>query len=336
MKTTKVVQRLFESIPLFVLTIIAVFFLVRIMPGDPVDIMMGSAGNVSQEQIEQMRSQLGLDKPIAVQFADFVRGAAHGDLGYSITQSKKVTDLLVETFPATIELALAALLFAVLIGLPVGIFSAVKQNSWVDRLSMGFSFLGISMPAFWFGILGILIFSVTLHWLPTSGRLDPTVELHKITGLFLLDSVLTGNWAAFRSAFTHLILPAVTLGAELLAIVARISRSSMVEVLRHDYVQLARSKGLQETAVIFKHALPNALIPTVTVVGLQMGVLLGGNMIVETVFGWPGLGRLVVQSIFARDYTVIQGAVMLYGVTFILANLLVDIVYTYLNPKISL
>ncbi|SHJ12285.1 ABC transporter permease [Desulfofundulus thermosubterraneus] len=299
MKTTKVVQRLFESIPLFVLTIIAVFFLVRIMPGDPVDIMMGSAGNVSQEQIEQMRSQLGLDKPIAVQFADFVRGAAHGDLGYSITQSKKVTDLLVETFPATIELALAAFLFAILIGLPVGIFSAVKQNSWVDRL-------------------------------------DPTLELQKITGLFLLDSILTGNWAAFRSAFTHLILPAVTLGAELLAIVARISRSSMVEVLRHDYVQLACSKGLKETAVIFKHALPNALIPTVTVVGLQMGVLLGGNMIVETVFGWPGLGRLVVQSIFARDYTVIQGAVMLYGVTFILANLLVDIVYTYLNPKISL
>ncbi|KYH33174.1 ABC transporter permease [Neomoorella mulderi] len=336
MKTIKVVQRLIESIPLFILTIIAVFFLVRFMPGDPVDIMMGSGGNVTQEQIEQMRSQLGLDKPIAIQFADFVRGAAQGDLGYSITQSKKVTDLLVETFPATIELALAALLFALLIGLPVGIYSAVKQNSWVDRLSMGFSFLGISMPAFWLGILGILIFSVSLHWLPTSGRLDPTLELRQITGLFLLDSILTGNWAALHSAFTHLVLPAVTLGAELLAIVARISRSSMVEVLRHDYVQLARSKGLKETAVIFKHALPNALIPTVTVVGLQMGVLLGGNMIVETVFGWPGLGRLVVQSILNRDYAVIQGAVMLYGITFILANLLVDIVYTYLNPKISL
>ncbi|MFZ5631674.1 MAG: ABC transporter permease [Bacillota bacterium] len=336
MKSIKVLQRILESLPLFILTVVAVFFLVRVMPGDPVDIMMGSAGNVSQEQIEQMRSQLGLDQPVARQFSNFVKDALKGNLGYSITQSQKVTDLLLETFPATIELALGALLFALLVGLPVGILSAVKQNSWLDRVSMGASFLGISMPAFWLGILGILIFSVSLHWLPTSGRLDPMLELQKVTGLFLIDSIITGNWAAFKSALSHLVLPAVTLGAELLAIVARISRSSMVEALRYDYVQLARAKGLKESRVIIKHALPNALIPTVTVVGLQMGVLLGGNMIVETVFGWPGLGRLVVQSIFARDYMVIQGAVILYGITFILANLLVDIVYTYLNPKISL
>jgi peptide/nickel transport system permease protein len=329
-------QRFVESIPWFILTIVAVFFLIRFIPGDPVDIMLGNAGNVTEEQVQQIRHQLGLDQPAGKQFIDFVRNAFRGDLGFSLVQNKKVTELLIDTFPATIELSLAALFFAVVIGLPLGIFSAVKQNTFIDRLGMGFSFFGISMPAFWLGIMSILLFSVSLHFLPTSGRLDPGMEVKQITGLYVFDGLLQGNWELFKNALRHLVLPGFTLSFELMAIIARISRSSMVEVLRHDYIQLARAKGLEEFWVVFRHALPNALIPTVTVVGLQLGVLLGGNMIVETVFGWPGLGRLVVESIFARDYPVIQGSVMLYGVTFIFVNLMVDIIYTYLNPRVKI
>ncbi len=336
MKASHVARRVLESIPLAVAMVILVFIFVRLMPGDPVDIMMGSAGNVSQEQIEAMRAQAGLDQPLPVQLWRFLRGAVRGDLGFSLVQRRPVWPLLMETFPATIELALGALVFALLLGLAVGILSALRQNSWLDRLSMGVSFLGISMPAFWLGILAMMLFAVRWQVLPTSGRLDAGLSIQPVTGLYLLGSLLRGEGSIFLNAFRHLVLPSVTLGAELLAIVARVSRSSMIEVLRQDYVLLARAKGLPERRVALRHALPNALIPTVTVVGLQVGVLLGGNMIVETVFGWPGLGRLVVQSIFTRDYAVIQAAVVLYSLTFLAVNLLVDIIYTYLNPKISM
>jgi len=259
-----------------------------------------------------------------------------GDLGHSIKKNKPVSELIAETLPATIELALAATFFAVLIGIPIGVISAVKQNSLLDRLSMGASFFGISMPPFWLGIVLIMIFSVQLGWTPVKGRLDFGVEVQTITGMYVLDSLLTLNWAGFKSAIIHLILPAVTLGASMAAILARVTRSSMLEALRSDYVTLARAKGLPEWKVIVKHALRNALIPTVTVTGLEIGVLLGGNMIVETVFGWPGLGRLAVEGIFNRDYPLVQGVVMFYAFTFVVANLIVDILYTYLNPKMQL
>ena len=201
---------------------------------------------------------------------------------------------------------------------------------------MALSFVGISMPGFWLGIVLILIFSVRLHWLPVQGRIAFDAGLTPVTGFFVLDSILTGNREALISSLRHLALPAITLGAPVAAVVARVIRSSMLETLRSDYVTLARSKGAPESSVIFKHALRNALIPTVTVVGLQVGVLLGGNMIVETVFGWPGLGRMVVSGIFNRDYPLVQGSVMVYAFTFVIANLIVDVLYTYLNPKISL
>jgi ABC-type dipeptide/oligopeptide/nickel transport system permease component len=219
---------------------------------------------------------------------------------------------------------------------PIGIISAVKQHSVLDRVGMAGAFLGISMPAFWLGILLMLIFSVRLQWLPVAGRINYDAELQTVTGLYVVDSILTGNKAALISSLRHLILPSISLGAAMSATVARILRSSMLEVLRQDYVTLARAKGVVEFLVISKHALRNALIPTVTVVGLQVGVLLGGNMIVETVFGWPGLGRLVVQSIFARDFPLVQGAVMIYAFIFVMANLIVDVLYTYLNPKMTL
>jgi peptide/nickel transport system permease protein len=315
---------------------IIVFVFVRLTPGDPVDIMMGQGGAISAGEVEQLRREFRLDEPITSQLWYFLSQAVQGDLGYSYVRKLPVTTLIADRLPATIELAMGSLLLALLIAFPIGIISAVRQNSLVDRASMSFAFLGISMPGFWLGIVLILIFAVSLRWLPVQGRLDSEIALQQITGFYVLDSILTANGPALWSSLKHLVLPSITLGASVAAIVARVLRSSMLEVLRSDYVQLARAKGAPEWRVVVRHALRNALIPTVTVVGLQVGVLLGGNMIVEMVFGWPGLGRLVVDAIFNRDFPLIQGAVMIYALTFVLANLVVDVLYTYLNPKIAL
>jgi peptide/nickel transport system permease protein len=336
MKTIKILERILAAIPIIFGVAIVVFLFMRLIPGDPVDIMMGQGGFVSQGEIEQLRSEFHLDQPLYVQLWLFLKNAVRGDLGYSYVQKLPVTDLIKERLPATIELATAALLVSLVIALPVGIFSAARQNSVIDRFSMGFAFLGISMPGFWLGIVLILLFAVRLHWLPVQGRVSFEAHLTTVTGFFVLDSLITGNRAALVSSLQHLVLPAVTLAAPVAAVVARVIRSSMLETLRSDYVTLARSKGAPERSVIFKHALRNALIPTVTVVGLQVGVLLGGNMIVETVFSWPGLGRMVVSAIFNRDFPLVQGSVMVYAFTFVAANLIVDVLYTYLNPKISL
>lgn len=336
MRTVKIIERVLATIPIMLGVAIIVFLFMRLTPGDPVDIMMGQGGAVSAGEMEQLRREFNLDKPLPVQLGYFLAGLARGDLGYSYVQKRPVTELIAERLPATIELALGALLFALLVAFPIGIISAVKQNTAVDRLSMTGAFFGISMPVFWLGIILILLFSVRLHWLPVSGRISYGTGLEERTGFYVLDSILTGNREALVSSLRHLILPSVTLGAGVAAIIARVLRSSMLEVLRADYVTLARAKGNREWRVVLKHALRNALIPTVTVVGLQVGVLLGGNMIVETVFSWPGLGRVVVNAIFARDFPLIQGAVMIYAFTYVIANLLVDISYTYLNPKISL
>ncbi|OJF16733.1 MAG: peptide ABC transporter permease [Bacillaceae bacterium G1] len=336
MRSIKVLERILAAIPIMLGVALIVFLFMRLTPGDPIDLMMGNMGNVTQEEIDALRAQYHLDKPLHIQLQQYFLDLLRGDLGTSIKKNKPVSELIAETLPATIELALAATFFAVLIGIPIGVISAVKQNSLLDRLSMGASFFGISMPPFWLGIVLIMIFSVQLGWTPVKGRLDFGVEVQTITGMYVLDSLLTLNWAGFKSAIIHLILPAVTLGASMAAILARVTRSSMLEALRSDYVTLARAKGLPEWKVIVKHALRNALIPTVTVTGLEIGVLLGGNMIVETVFGWPGLGRLAVEGIFNRDYPLVQGVVMFYAFTFVVANLIVDILYTYLNPKMQL
>lgn len=336
MRSMKVLERILASIPIMLGVALIVFLFMRLTPGDPIDLMMGNAGNVTQEEIDALRSQYNLDKPIHIQLKEYIVDLLHGDLGDSIKKKKPVSELIAETLPATIELALAATLFAILIGVPIGVFSAVRQNSLLDRASMGISFFGISMPPFWLGIVLIMIFSVKLGWTPVKGRLDLGVEIESMTGLHVIDSLLTFNWEGLKSAVSHLLLPAITLGSSMAAILARVTRSSMLEAMRSDYVTLARAKGLPEWKVIVKHALRNALIPTVTVTGLEIGVLLGGNMIVETVFGWPGLGRLAVEGIFNRDYPLVQGVVMFYAFTFVIANLIVDILYTVLNPKVQL
>jgi len=335
-RAVKILERILYTIPVMLGVAILVFVFIRLTPGDPVDIMMGQGGSISKGEIENLRAEFHLDEPISVQLWYFLIDAARGDLGYSYVKKKPVTILIRERLPATIELAGGALFFALMVAFPIGIISAVRQNSLLDRLSMTTAFLGISMPAFWLGIVLILIFAVRLKWLPVQGRIDYDAGLQVVTGFYVLDSLITRNWVALWSSLRHLLLPSITLGATVAAIIARVLRSSMLEVLRADYVQLARAKGAPEGTVVVKHALRNALIPTVTVVGLQVGVLLGGNMIVETVFGWPGLGRMVVEAIFNRDFPLVQGAVIVYAFTFVIANLIVDILYTYLNPKISL
>lgn len=336
MKAVKILERLLGTIPLMFGVAIVVFFFIRLTPGDPVDIMMGQGGAVSEGEMQQLRQEFHLDQPLLVQLGLFLRDAVRGDLGYSYILKRPVTMLISERLPATIELATGALLVSLIIALPIGIISAVRQNSMVDRLSMAGAFLGISMPGFWLGIILILLFSVRIHLLPVQGRIGIGAHLQEITGFYVIDSLLTGNRTALMSSLEHLVLPSITLGAPVAAVVARVLRSSMLETLRSDYVVLARSKGAPERIVVLKHALRNALIPTVTVVGLQVGILLGGNMIIETVFSWPGLGRMVVDAIFNRDFPLIQGSVMIYAFTFVMANLIVDVLYTYLNPKISL
>jgi peptide/nickel transport system permease protein len=335
-KAVKILERILATIPIVFGVAIIVFLFMRLTPGDPVDIMMGQGGAVSEGEMEQLRKEFNLDQPLLVQLGIFLKDAVRGDLGYSYILKRPVTTLIAERLPATIELAAGAMLISLLIALPVGIISAVRQNSVLDRFSMAGAFLGISMPGFWLGIILILLFSVNLKWLPVQGRVDLDARLQEVTGFYLLDSILTGNREAFLSVFKHLVLPSITLGAPVAAVIARVLRSSMLETLRSDYVMLARSKGAPEWRVTLKHALRNALIPTVTVVGLQVGILLGGNMIVETVFSWPGLGRMVVAAIFDRDFPLIQGSVMIYAFTFVMANLIVDVLYTYLNPKITL
>lgn len=336
MRLVKIIERILIMIPIVVGVAVIVFLFMRLMPGDPVDIMMGQGGAVTADEMERLRQEFNLDKPLHIQLGLFLGDLLRGDLGYSYIQKRPVVDVIAGRLPATIELALGGLIVSLIIAVPIGIISAVRQNSWLDRLSMAGAFLGISMPGFWLGIVLLLLFSVQLHWLPVQGRIAHDANLQVVTGYFVLDSLLTGNREALASSLRHLVLPSITLGAPMAAVVARVLRSSMLETLRADYVTLARAKGAPEWGVVLRHALRNALIPTVTVVGLQVGVLLGGNMIVETVFGWPGLGRTVVSAIFDRDFPLVQGAVMIYAFIFVMTNLVVDVIYTYLNPKIQM
>jgi peptide/nickel transport system permease protein len=332
----QVIERIIAAIPIMLGVVILAFLFMRMIPGDPVDIMMGEAGGVTLEEMDSLRAQFDLDKPLLVQLTSYLGKLTRGDMGYSIQRARPVKEVILEAVPATIELALFSLLFALVVGIPLGIASARYQNSVIDRFGMTASFLGISMPAFWLGIIGIIVFSLKLGWFPTSGRITYGMAPATATGLLTLDALITGDAQALRDALRHLALPAITLGAGVAAVVARVTRSSMLEALKTDYVLFAKAKGVPEVIIVVRHALRNALIPTVTVVGLQMGTLLGGNMIVETIFGWPGLGRIVVDAIFSRDYPLVQAAVMVYALTFVVINLATDIIYTYLNPKMTL
>ena len=299
-----VVKRLLSTIPVLFGISLLLFFMLRMLPGDPAQVLAGQMA--TPEEIENIRHQLGLDRPIHVQYAFFLGRLALFDLGRSARTQNPVTEEIWARLPNTILLAVVAIALACLFGIPAGIVSAVRPYTWTDYVVTFSALFGISMPVFWLGLMLVVVFSVMLNWLPAGG---------------------TGSWK-------HVILPSLTLAALMVAFIARMTRASMIEVLSQDYTTTARSKGLKEQVVIIKHALKNALIPIITVVGLQFGLLLGGAVLTETVFAWPGLGRLIVDSILARDYPVIQGAILVFGLLYILVNLIVDLVYAYVDPRI--
>jgi peptide/nickel transport system permease protein len=332
---SRILERLVQ-LPVVLLGVsLVVFLMITLTPGDPVEIMLADQ-RASEEQAAVLRRDLGLDRPIAERFLLFLGNALTGSFGVSFFHRRPVFDVIAERLPATIELTLFALLVAVLVAVPLGVAAAVKRDSWLDRALSAISLFGVSLPGFWFGILLILLFAVQLGWFPAGGRIPFGAEVARVTGFLLLDTIIAGRPDAFLRALSHLALPAITLGLPTAALLARVIRTAMAEVLAADYVLFAEAKGLSRRRILFLHALKNALIPAVTVLAIETGSLLGGNMIVETVFGWPGLGRLVVESIFARNYPLVQAAVLLYAVTYVLLNFAADLLYAALNPKVRL
>lgn len=328
-----ILKRLALLVPVIIGVSVLVFFVMHAFTTDPASIILGQ--HATAEQVEKLREELGLNKPLYVQYAMFIKGVFRGNFGNSLITKTSVTKEILSRFPATIELALAAIIIASVFGILMGILSAVKQNSIVDYMSMFISLLGVSMPIFWLGLMLIVLFSVKLHLLPVSGRITIGMEPVHITGLYLLDSLISGNMVAFKDSLKHLILPAIALASYSTAIIARMTRSTMLEIIKQDYIRTARAKGLFEKAVILKHALRNALIPVTTVIGLQLGSLLGGAVLTETVFSWPGVGSYTIDAILKSDYPVVQGAVMILATVFVLVNLIVDLLYAYLDPRIK-
>ncbi|MCG6870882.1 MAG: ABC transporter permease subunit [Gammaproteobacteria bacterium] len=326
-------RRIGLVIPTFLGITVLAFFLIRLAPGDPILLLAGERG-VSAERYEQLRIQFGFDRSLWVQYWDYLTSVLSGDLGVSVVSKTPVLTEFLNLFPATLELATVAIIFAVLIGLPAGVLAAVRRNSLFDYAVMGTSLVGYSMPIFWWALLLVLLFSVNLGWMPVAGRLDFMYDVEPVTGFMLVDTLLAGDGEAFRDALHHLVLPAIALGTIPLAVIARMTRSSMLEVLREDYVRTARAKGLSPMRVVFKHALRNALIPVVTVIGLQVSVLLTGAILTETIFSWPGIGKWLLESIYRRDYPAVQGGVLIVASIVIIVNTFVDILYAVINPRI--
>jgi len=328
-----VLRRVSLVVPTFIGITLLVFSLIHLIPGDAVEAMSGERG-MDPERYQRLLHEFGLDRPLHEQYFDYLRHVVHGDLGLSLVTHEKVLKEFLTLFPATVELSLCAILLALAVGLPAGILAALKRNTVFDYSVMGVSLTGYSMPIFWWALLLILLFSVTLGWTPVSGRIDILYDLKPVTGFMLVDSLLSGEPGAFRSAASHLVLPAIALGTIPLAVIARMTRSAMLEVLREDYVRTARAKGLPQWRVIGLHVLRNALIPIVTVIGLQVGALLAGAILTETIFSWPGIGKWLVEAIHRRDYQVVQGGILMSSSIIILVNLVVDVLYGVINPRI--
>jgi peptide/nickel transport system permease protein len=327
-----IARRLVQVFPVLLGVSLVVFLGMHLIPGDVAQLLLGERG--TDQELQRLRHELGLDQPVYIQYLRFLAGAVHGDFGDSIRTRQPVIWEIGQALPVTIELSLAALTFAVVAGLLIGVVAARRPHSALDTGSMVFVLIGISMPVFWTGILLLLVFGGILGWLPLGGVLDAGMSVRRLLGMPILDALLSRNWAAVRSGAAHLILPAITLGAAFMATIARMARSSMLDVLSLDYIRTARAKGVAERRVIRRHALWNALLPVVTLIGLHLGLLLSGAVLTETIFGLPGLGRLTITSVLARDYPVVQGVVMIGAVIFVLANLLVDLFYAWLDPRI--
>jgi dipeptide transport system permease protein len=326
-------SRVLVLIPTFIGVSIIAFGFIRLLPGDPVMLMSGERV-MDPERYAEIMQKLGYDRPLIVQYLDYLWGILGGDFGQSIVTRRPVLQEFFTLFPATLELSLCAITLAVLVGIPAGVFAAVKRGSFFDQTVMGIALVGYSMPIFWWGLLLIILFSGILGWTPVSGRISLLYFFPPVTGFMLVDALLSGQEGAFRSALSHLILPAIVLATIPLAVIARQTRSAMLEVLGEDYVRTARAKGLPPQRVVGLHALRNALIPVITTIGLQVGVLLAGAILTETIFSWPGIGKWMVDSVFKRDYPVIQGGLLIIAGIIMLVNLTVDLLYGLINPRI--
>lgn len=328
-----VLTRLGLVVPTFLGIVLFTFVSIRLVPGDPVEVRTGERG-IAPERHAQLLHEMGLDRPWHVQFFDYVGNVLQGDFDHSLRTHRPVLEEFLELFPATLELAICAAIFSTLLGLPAGVLAAVRRGSVFDQTVMGTSLAGYSMPIFWWGPILIIVFSLHLKLTAFGGRLDDEFFIDRVTGFMIIDSWLSGEPGAFRSALHHLILPTIVLGTIPLAVVARMTRSSMLEVLGEDYIRTARAKGLSAARVVNLHALRNALIPVVTVIGLQVGALLGGAILTETVFSWPGIGRWLLEAVRQRDYPALQGGTLIVATLVIAVNLTVDLLYGLLNPRI--
>lgn len=311
-----------------------VFILSHVIPADPVAIALGP--EATAEQLKAMREAWGLNQPLFVQYGIFLKNLVRGDLGFSLVSRRAVTEELWYYFPATLELTTASMILSIILGIFIGIISAVHRNRFFDHLTRTYCLFGISMPIFWLGLLLLLLFYVKLGWLPGGGRIADGIEVKSLTRLLLVDSLLTGNWQAFGSSLLHLLLPAFCLSSSFLATISRIARSSVLQVIREDYVRTARAKGLPEYMVLAKHVLRNSLLPVITISGILYGQLLGGAVLTETIFSWPGMGRYVVRSILHLDFQPILGFTVLCALLYALANLMADLLYSVVNPQIRL
>ncbi len=325
--------RLAVLIPTFIGVSIIAFSFIRLLPGDPVALLSGERV-MSPERHAEITHQLGFDRPLPIQYLDYIGGVLTGDFGTSIVTKRPILDQFFSLFPATLELSFCAIIIAVAIGIPAGIFAAMKRGSFFDQSVMGVALVGYSMPIFWWGLLLIILFAGILQWTPVSGRISLMYFFPPVTGFMLIDSLLSGQSGAFKSAVSHLILPSIVLSTIPLAVIARQTRSAMLEVLGEDYVRTARAKGLSTFRVIGIHSLRNAMIPVVTTIGLQVGVLMAGAILTETIFSWPGIGKWMVDSVFRRDYAVIQGGLLLIAAIIMVVNLVVDLLYGLINPRI--
>jgi peptide/nickel transport system permease protein len=327
------VRRILMVIPVLLGMSLVVFFMIRAIPGNPAQVILGQ--KATKEAVAALTHKLGLDQPWYVQYIKYLGGLLQGDLGESIRTGAAISDEIWPYLAATLELSLAAMIIAVVIGVNAGIISAWFQNSWFDYIAMVLALIGVSMPIFWLGLMEQWMFAIQLDWLPTSGREEVRNPIEPITHLYLLDALLAGNTEQFMQVVQHLILPSVALATIPMAIIARITRSSMLEVMKSDYIRTARAKGLSMFWVVYKHSLKNAIIPVLTVIGLQTGLLLGGAILTETIFSWPGIGRYIYDAIGYRDYPVIQSGILVIATIFIFINLIVDLLYAAIDPRIK-
>ncbi len=330
--TRYIARRAVALIPILIGVSAAAFLLIHLLPGDPAIVYLGE--HASAESIARVQHEFGLDQPLPVQYGIYLWNAIRGDFGESLDSHRPVIVEFLPRFPATIELSLGAITVALLVGVPIGLLSASKPNSIFDRAGMAIALTGVSLPVFWLGLMLVYIFSVYFHVLPTSGQIGVDLALTQITRIDILDGLLTGNFAAAGDALRHLILPSITLSSYSTAIIARMTRASMLDALHQDYIRTARAKGVAGWGVVIGHGLRNALLPVITVIGLQVGSLLTGAILTETIFSWPGVGRFMYDSILFRDYPVILGGILLFSLLFVLVNLCVDVLYAFLDPRI--